>query len=781
MSNLLEKASILTTPTAYDNGKILSVKPAPSLSSELMPSTATIANLGGGSITQITENIYSSTSDGTSGSAVRPKFDFNTTSGKIYKLVITPIGTITGTINFDFYDGSTYLFQDYDFTTIKEITFKDNGTVFGAFNGQLAYSISNFKVSVKEEIDGDFDFTRNSSATRVNSQGLIEDMQILSSNLVSNGDFSQEGSELVTNGDFATDSDWNKINSTVSGGTGNLDGDGQTSLLYQNILTNGKTYKVTFTVSDYNSLGEARIIESSGSAIYTITSNGTFTFTFTHSDADGNFLFRARTGAIFSVDNVSVKEVGQNWTLGTGWSIGANKAVFSDTISPANIRTSSTVFTANKKYQIKLTVADLTSGTAFFALGDGAANNLANYANYANGEHTFNVTAPIGQELRIYSTTSSGSSYSITNITILEITDDTNLPRIDYTGGVGHWLFEPQSTNLVTYSEDFSQWNTSVINVPTLVNEINPSGENQCGFIDVNNSASSVKFTYLVYSTTSNIHTQSVFIKYHSRQWFQLAGGSSSHYANFDVQNGVIGSVGDCTATIEDYGNGWYRCTATTTNTVAPTNYAIVIIDNGTATRLPNSTGIGSYYVWGAQLEQNSFATSYIPTNGSTVTRLADAAFGAGSSDLINSTEGVLYAEIAALANENLQRILSISDGTHNNCVKLGFLNSATDYRIFADVRLASVNQAFLTFNFGAVAPTFKKCAIKYKQNDFALWIDGVEVATDTSGNTFPSDTLNKLSFDRGDGAQDFFSKTKCVAVFKEALTDAELTCLTTI
>ena len=111
MSNLLDKSSILLTPTAYENGKILSVKPAPSLSSELMPSTATIANLGGGSITQITENIYSSTSDGTSGSAVRPKFDFNTTSGKIYKLVITPIGTITGTINFDFYDGSTYLFQ----------------------------------------------------------------------------------------------------------------------------------------------------------------------------------------------------------------------------------------------------------------------------------------------------------------------------------------------------------------------------------------------------------------------------------------------------------------------------------------------------------------------------------------------------------------------------------------------------------------------------------------------------------------------------------------------
>ena len=63
---------------------------------------------------------------------------------------------------------------------------------------------------------GDFDFSRNSAATRVNAQGLVENVQILSSNLVqngsfseegvqevSNGSFSQEGAELVTNGDFS--------------------------------------------------------------------------------------------------------------------------------------------------------------------------------------------------------------------------------------------------------------------------------------------------------------------------------------------------------------------------------------------------------------------------------------------------------------------------------------------------------------------------------------------------------------------------------------------------
>ena len=51
---------------------------------------------------------------------------------------------------FDFHDGSSYLFQDYDFTTTKEIYFTDNGNVFGAFNGQQTYSIASFTISIQQ-------------------------------------------------------------------------------------------------------------------------------------------------------------------------------------------------------------------------------------------------------------------------------------------------------------------------------------------------------------------------------------------------------------------------------------------------------------------------------------------------------------------------------------------------------------------------------------------------------------------------------------------------------
>ena len=143
----LAAASVITT-----NLKMwLGFETSETLGRELAPSSLSIVNgSGGGTITQISENSYSSSSDGNNSSTIRPKFDFNTESGKTYKLVITPTGTISGTVHFDFNDGVSYLFEDYDFTTTKEIYFTDNGLVFGAFNGQQVYNITGFTISVKE-------------------------------------------------------------------------------------------------------------------------------------------------------------------------------------------------------------------------------------------------------------------------------------------------------------------------------------------------------------------------------------------------------------------------------------------------------------------------------------------------------------------------------------------------------------------------------------------------------------------------------------------------------
>ena len=108
---------------------------------------------------------------------------------------------------------------------------------------------------------GDFDFSRNSAATRVNAQGLVENVQILSSNLVQNGDFSelgaeevsngsfsQQGSELVTGGDFSNPSDWNisGANLSISNGKGISTGSNFGAQFKQTILTINKNYKLGY-------------------------------------------------------------------------------------------------------------------------------------------------------------------------------------------------------------------------------------------------------------------------------------------------------------------------------------------------------------------------------------------------------------------------------------------------------------------------------------------------------------------------------------------------------
>ena len=101
---------------------------------------------------------------------------------------------------------------------------------------------------------------------------------------------------------------------------------------------------------------------------------------------------------------------------------------------------------------------------------------------------------------------------------------------------------------------------------------------------------------------------------------------------------------------------------------------------------------------------------------------------------------------------------------------------SSNDMQV--QVRVAGVTTASILFTL-TDAKDFNKIAFKYKENDFALWVNGVEVGTVTSGITFTSDTLNKLSFNRGDGGNPLFSKVKQLQVYKTALTDEQLLQLT--
>ena len=240
MSNLLKDASILLTPTAYENGRMNAIKPYKDLygpdivvnggfdTSSNWTIVSGSPTISGGKL-----NIVSSSDK------VRQSLSTLNTS-KVYKVEFTISNYTSGGALIKISNSAT------------SATFSSNGThtffLSGMVNNALdivgvsvggtqpSFSIDN--VSVVEDLSGDFTFSRGSAATRVNAQGLVENVQILSDELVSNGNFSQigteevsngnfsqEGSELVTNGDFATDSDWNGTNTngvTISNGSLNI-------------------------------------------------------------------------------------------------------------------------------------------------------------------------------------------------------------------------------------------------------------------------------------------------------------------------------------------------------------------------------------------------------------------------------------------------------------------------------------------------------------------------------------------------------------------------------
>jgi hypothetical protein len=317
--------------------------------------------------------------------------------------------------------------------------------------------------------NGDFNFSRGSSATRVNEKGLIEDVQILSGNLVQNGDFEQIGSELVTNGDFDTDSNWNKGTGwSISGGKAIATSAPSGSRLEQFNLgqTINRPYKITLTISDLTEGGFGVFL--GGVNKTGLSTNGTHTIYLTPTGTSQLFIFTSGTTS-GSIDNVSVKEVGQNWMFGTGWSMGDGKAVFDGTtsyIQQNNLGASG----VTAIYKVKWT-QNITAGTRlrFFARNYNDSGNETILSGSTTGEGSFGLSGNCvgsGTFTAFVSSTNgcsfkmqgeTGVNADITNVSVIEITDDTDIPRIDYTNGTGSLLLEPQSTNLVTYSEDFSQ------------------------------------------------------------------------------------------------------------------------------------------------------------------------------------------------------------------------------------------------------------------------------------------------------------------------------------
>lgn len=357
-------------------------------------------------------------------------------------------------------------------------------------------------------------------------------------------------------------------------------------------------------------------------------------------------------------------------------------------------------------------------------------------------------------------------------------TNRLNVPRIDYSNGsCPSILLEPQRTNLLTYSAQFDNFSWIKAAITVTANAIlSPNGTVTADKIIEQAISTQHRFSgSTVAINIGTVYTSSVYVKIGERRYFGLKSGQSGQSQPvFDL---LTGTVVEGVGSIENAGNGWYRCSHVFTSINGVFIPYWTILQNPTFIREvylgDDTSGI---YLWGAQLEQGAYPTSYIPTVASTVTRVADTASKTGISSLINSEEGTLFIDQKYLSNLGVKRfglfgtsiddriVFSTSDNTSNVAVFI-FINGVNKY-------------AYTYISSDILA--WHKFALKWKNGEVKLFVDGLLLNTSLTFTTFPANTLNNISLNAG-GINNFEGNIKSIQVYKTALTDTQLQTLTTL
>ena len=510
------------------------------------------------------------------------------------------------------------------------------------------------------------------------------------------------------------------------------------------------------------------------------------------------------------------------WNLGTQWSIVNNEAVYVGDGTNNTLLYNVTLI-QGKTYRVKFNVLSI-SGVGKVQMQTGIDNEFNTV-----GEKTFDVSIENNPFSGISFARKNGVvSMTIDDISLKEVLDADldferstsgsvvgtaqrenadgkleqvaeNVPRIDYLGGAGHWLIEPQATNTATYSNDLSQGaifsgssTPSDVNATLTANQAtSPDGTTNSMKLTCATDTNTIHQIRIenVVVVSDNTNIISLFVKKGSGiDFFAIAAdnyNTNNKRAWFNVNAGVLGTQSNVVdSNIEDYGDGWYRCSMAFKTTTDVSGTVRLIVTNADNTTQFDGNG-EFHYFYGLQCETSdndnaTKPTTYIPTSGGTVTRAKDS-FGLNTTldtSLIDSTEGTFYVEMAALDDNQTNRIVSLSEGNNINTIKIRYTTISNE--VVIEFKLGTNQAKFTTTSFDIT--NFLKIGLRFKENDFACFISGSQLTDSVVGGglTYPANTLTKIESSRGGGASPFQGKIKCIAVFKEGLTDSELTCLTT-
>jgi hypothetical protein len=355
--------------------------------------------------------------------------------------------------------------------------------------------------------------------------------------------------------------------------------------------------------------------------------------------------------------------------------------------------------------------------------------------------------------------------YIATTAAAVSVGPVANVPRLDYLDSSSpRLLLEPQRTNLITFSEQFDNaaYNKGTGGSVSANTVVAPDGTTSADAYTFASSASTFAYLSQQVSSTSTLpHTFSIYIK--------RPTGSGSRTLRL-----VVSDVSATTGTSSNFTitESWQRFEFTRTSGSSTGLVGIGFLQGTTGVSIAAGEVLD---LWGAQLEASAaYASSYIPTLGAAVTRGVDSASKTGISSLIGQTEGTLFAEFNFDERYDVSGIIPIVIRTSNN---EAYIFVTTAGSLLCEVVVGGVPQASISGSIGAVG--IKKVAFGYKQNDFVVYLNGVQVGTNSSGTVGAMADLNVGSY-HSSGISTMNGVNQAL-LFKTRLSNADLASLTSL
>ena len=358
----------------------------------------------------------------------------------------------------------------------------------------------------------------------------------------------------------------------------------------------------------------------------------------------------------------------------------------------------------------------------------------------------------------------------------------SGVPRLDYftsggTAGCPALLVEASGSNALSYSEEFDNaaWGKSAMTVSTGTTALFTAPDGTTNADKIIATSGNVAHNINRSGIASAAYTFSVFAKAGEESVISLWLRGASVKAEFNLVSGTVSNITTTSARIENYGNGWYRCTVydSTAGTTAH------VYGRGGAAYAGN--GSDGFYLWGAQLETGSVATSYIPTTAAAVTRNAEVITLSGAvSGCIGQTEGTIYAEVdlRASASSSARRIVNMRvDGSNLLSLEIPTAGTSVEFSAVSGGSSVTATASGITTGIYKIAVGYNSAA-----SGTVLYVNGT--LRDTKTIAIPNLSAAVLGLGvRGDGGAgtQFNDRIRAAALYTTRLTNAELAALTTL